>query len=186
MIMKSYKKIINMGMVLLLPVLVVACSDGGTQSQTNMNSADPVVTTSSKPTVALSSEQVNAVVGDVFSVDIAMSNFPTSEGGGVTVKFDASMLNVTDVTINKGSWNFVNKVGSIDNSTGVISDILFSSYQGVTGDSQIATITFSAVASGSSQVTLEGSSINPFSSNGAVITVNYTAADILITALSTK
>ena len=184
--MKSCKKIINMGMVLLLPVLIVACSDDGTQSQSNINDPDSVVTTSSKPTVALSSEQVNAVVGDVFTVDIAMSNFPTSEGGGVTVNFDASMLNVTDVTINKGSWNFVNKVGSIDNNTGVISDILFSSYQGVAGDSQIATITFSAIASGNSQVVLQGSSINPFSSNGSVITANYTATNILITTIATN
>ena len=182
--MKSCEKIINIGMALLLPVLVVACSGG--DSQSNTSGADSVITTSSKPTVALGSEQLNAVVGDIFTVDIAMNNFPTSEGGGVTVKFDASMLNVSDVTINEGSWNFVNKVGSIDNNTGVISDILFSSYQGVAGDSQIATITFSAIASGSSQIVLQGSSVNPFSSNGSVITANYTATNVLITTTATN
>jgi len=150
--MESYKTKIKVCTILLSSILAASCGDSAEmQSQNNQNNTNPVVS-KSKPTVAFTSEQVDATVGDVFTLDIAMSNFPVSEGGGVSVQFDASMLNVSDVTINSGSWNFVNKVGSIDNNTGVISDILFSSYNGVTGDSQIATITFNAIGSGSSQI----------------------------------
>ena len=166
--------------MLLTPLLAVSCDNAvETGTQTGATNPDPVVT-SSKPTVALSTEQVNASVGDVFTVDIAMSNFPVSEGGGVTVKFDATMLNASDVSINTGSWNFVNQVGNIDNNAGVISDILFSSYQGVDGDSLIATITFSAIASGSSQIMLEGSAINPFASNGDKIAASFTSTNVVI------
>lgn len=174
--MKSYKTKIEVCVLILMPLLAVSCGGSGTQG--GSNNTDPVV--SSKPTVALTAEQVNAVVGDTFTVDIATSNFPTSEGGGVTVQFDAATLNVSDVSINAGSWNFVNKVGSIDNNTGVISDILFSSFKGVTGDSQIATITFNAIASGDSQIVLGNSPINPFSSDGGVIAVSFIHSNVQI------
>ena len=171
--MKSYKTKIYA--VLLSSIFIASC---GGSADTPSQNAD----ISSKPTVALTTEQVNVVVGDVFTVDIAMSNFPVSEGGGVSVRFDATMLNASDVTINSVSWDFVNKVSSIDNATGVISDILFSSYNGVTGDSPIATITFNAVASGSSQIILESSSINPFSSDGSMVTTNFVSSNVQIAA----
>lgn len=177
--MKSCNTKIKLCALLLTPLMIVSCDSAvETGSQTDATNPDPVVT-SSKPTVALSTEQVNANVGDVFTVDITMKNFPVSEGGGVTIKFDASMLNASDVSISTG-WNFVNKVGNIDNNAGVISDILFSSYQGVDGDNLIATITFSAIASGSSQIMLEGSAINPFASNGDKIAASFTNTNVVI------
>ena len=178
--MKLYKTKIKLSVILLASMSAVSCNES-TETQSNLNNTNPVVTLS-KPTVALTTEQVNAVVGEVFTVDISMSDFPVSEGGGVSVQFDASTLNVSDVTINSSNWDFVNKVGNIDNNTGLISDILFSSYNGVSGDSQIATITFNATASGSSQIVLENSSINPFSSNGNIIVTNFTHSNVQIAA----
>ena len=181
--MKFNNTKIKTGVVLLASLLIVSCGDSTeTSSQKGSNNSDPVVTYS-KPTVAFTSQQVNASVGETFTLDISMSNFPVSEGGGVSVKFDASMLNVSDVSINASNLNFVNKVGSIDNNVGVISDILFSSYKGVSGDSQIATITFNAIGSGSSQVILQSSSVNPFSSDGKVVVTDFIYSNVQIAAV---
>lgn len=169
--------------IMLSSILLASCTDAtDNQSQNNATIQDSIVTKSSGPTVALSSKNVNAAIGDTFALDINMSNFPTSEGGGVTVQFDASMLNVTDVSINANAWDFVNKIESIDNDSGLISNILFSSFTGVSEDNVIATITFSAISTGNSQISLEASSINPFSSNGEKVAASFVDTNIEITA----
>ena len=178
--MNLYETKINAIVILLSSILVASCDESAdTQSLNTTN--DPVIIASSKPTVALTSEQVNATVGETFTLDITMSNFPTSEGGGVTVKFDPSILNVSNVTISSEVWNFVNRAGEIDNNAGVISDILFSSFNGISEDSNVATITFSAISSGNSQISLETSSINPFSSNGSEIAANFVHTNVQVT-----
>ena len=176
MIMKSYARRIKIAAAILASMLVVACSESS-DTQNNSNG----ITTSSRPTVALTAEQVNAVVGESFTLDVSMSDFPTSEGGGVSVQFDASMLNVTDVTINSATWDFVNQVGNIDNNAGLVSDILFSSFNGVSGDSNIVTITFYAISSGSSQIALTSSEINPFSSGGNKVGATFISTKVQIT-----
>lgn len=180
--MNLYETKVNVFAILLSSMLVVSCGDTTeTQSQ---NGSDPVVTKVSGPAVALSSGQVNVSTGEAFTLDITMSDFPTSEGGGVTIQFDSMMLNVSNVTINSESWDFVNKVGGIDNNSGVVSDILFSSYKGVSGDTTIATVSFNAIASGSSQINLVDSMINPFSSNGSKIAVSFIPTNVQITAVA--
>ena len=179
--MNLYETKIKVCVVLLASILVSSCGESDTQSVNMINDSDPVVA-SSKPTVALTSEQVNVTVGETFTLDITMSDFPTSEGGGVTIQFDPSILYVSNVTINSEVWNFVNRVGEIDNNAGVISDILFSSFSGISEDSSVATITFNAIGSGNSQISLETSSINPFSSNGSEIAANFVQTNVQVTA----
>lgn len=182
--MNSYKTIINTCAILLSSVLVVSCSDSAdTQSQNTLDS-DPVIVGLSGPTVALSSKEFSAEVGETVTLDITMSDFPTSEGGGVTVHFDPSMLNVSNVAINAETWTFVNKIGEIDNNSGVVSDILFSSFQGVSSDCVVASIAFTAINSGNSEITLQSSLVNPFSSNGAKITANFIDTNVKIVATS--
>lgn len=181
--MNLYETKIKACVILLSSLLVVSCGESDTQSVNTSNDSDPVVA-SSKPTVALTSDQVNTTVGETFTLDITMSNFPTSEGGGVTVQFDPSIINVSNVTINSEIWNFVNKAGEIDNNAGVISDILFSSFNGISEDGNVATITFSAISSGNSQISLETSSINPFSSNGSEIGANFVHTNVQVSATS--
>lgn len=182
--MNSYKTIIKACTLLLLSALAISCSDSAdTQAQNTLDS-DPVIVGLSGPTVALSSKEVSAEVGDTFTLDITMSDFPVSEGGGVTVRFDANMLTVSGVVINSEVWNFKSRDGVIDNISGVVPDILFSNYDGVSGDSNVATITFQATNSGSSKINLEGSLINPFASNGEKIAANFIGSDVQIIATS--
>ena len=176
--MNLYKSKIKVSVLLLSSILLLSCSESDTQS---LNS-DSGTTLSSRPTVSLTSEQVSADVGDVFTLDITMSHFPTSEGGGVTVHFNPDMLNVSNVVINSEVWNFVNKAGTIDNNAGTVSDILFSSFSGISEDSSVATMTFNAISGGNSQISMTTSAINPFSSNGSEIATNFVQTNVQITA----
>jgi len=130
------------------------------------------------PDVAFDQSKIKLRAGDTFVLNVRMSDFPLSEGGGITLRFDPSVVQVSEVTIDSGVWDFVNEPGSIDNAGGSVADILFSSYKGVAGDARIATITFTAIHSGKSKVTIEESSFNPFSSDGNRVTVNFNKIDV--------
>ena len=125
------------------------------------------------PGVSFSESKVKVRAGTTYVLDIMMSDFPVSEGGGVILRFDPSVIQVSGVTIDTQFWDFVNEPGSIDNTGGSVADVLFSSYKGVSGDARIATITFTAIKAGKSEIAIEESAINPFSSNGNRVTVNF-------------
>lgn len=125
------------------------------------------------PAVIFNETAIKQHVNDTFILDILITDFPVSEGGGVTLHFDASMVNVSDVTIDSSVWGFVNKSGDIDNQKGTVTNIIFSSYKGVSGEGKIASVTFKAIKKGKSLIRIEESSINPFSGDGEIISVNF-------------
>jgi hypothetical protein len=120
------------------------------------------------PAVGFTTGQLEVEAGDVFSLDVRLENFPLSEGGGITVRFNQDVVRVIDVVIDS-AWNFAASDGDIDNPSGVISDILVSSYQGVEGEAAVATIRMQAIAPGSSNIILSESQINPFAAQGAKV-----------------
>jgi hypothetical protein len=87
-------------------------------------------------------------------------------------------VKVTGVTVNSGVWSFVARDGLVDNSTGTVTDILFSSYRGVSGSAAIATVGFEAVKRGKSRMRLEPSAVSPFGGDGTVIPVRYEGAAV--------
>lgn len=133
--------------------------------------ADEVET--AEPSVSFSAEKVKTTVGSEFSLDVVMADFPVTEGGGVSVQFDPSVLEVANVSINSDEWRFVNRTGDIDNADGIVSEILFSSYQGVTGNATIATIQFKAIGKGKAKIKLQEAESNPFASAGEKIDVSF-------------
>ena len=130
--------------------------------------------------VSFSEDVVKSRTGQTFTLDVLMSGFPTSEGGGLILSFDSTRLQVSNVTVDSNVWQFMNKDGDTDNAKGTVTGILFSSYQGVTGDAKIATIEFQAIDKGKSTITLEESASNPFASDGQSINVTFTPAKILL------
>ena len=130
--------------------------------------------------VSFSEDAVKSRTGNTFTLDVLMTDFPTTEGGGLVLYFDPALLQVTGVTVDSSVWTFVNKDGDIDNAGGVVSSILFSSYRGITGDAKIATIEFQATHKGKGNITLEESSDNPFASYGQNINVTFTPAKVRI------
>lgn len=130
--------------------------------------------------VSFSESSVKSSAGNTFTLDVLMSDFPATEGGGLILHFDPALLQVANVTVDSTVWKFVNKNGDIDNTGGTVSGILFSSYQGVTGSAKIATIEFQATHKGKGDITLEESANNPFASNGQNINVTFTPTKIRI------
>jgi len=130
--------------------------------------------------VSFSEEKVKTTVGSEFSLDVVMADFPTTEGGGVSLQFDPSVLEVTGVSINSDEWRFVNKTGDIDNADGVVSEVLFSSYQGVTGDATIATIQFKAIGKGRAKIKLTEAESNPFASAGEKMEVMFESTKVKV------
>jgi len=130
--------------------------------------------------VFFSEKKIKSHVGERFSLDVLMSDFPTTEGGGLVLRFNPRVVRVTNVSVDDGVWSFVNKNGDIDNDKGKVSDILFSNFRGVTGDAKIATIEFEAIHKGKSRIRLKESASNPFAGGGENITVEFKSAKIRI------
>lgn len=130
--------------------------------------------------VSLSQASIRANIGDKVSVKVQMSGFPTTEGGGIDVHFDPAVARVNSVVVDGVAWTFVNSNGAIDNGQGVVSGVLFSNYQGVSGSANIATIEFEFVGKGRSQITLSESASNPFASNGGKVAVTFNPTDVRV------
>ena len=129
--------------------------------------------------VAFSTNSVSVADGANFSLDVKANLLAVSEGGGISLRYDPSILEVVTVNMNGSVWNFVARNGQINNSEGFVSDILFSSYSGVSGETVIATIEFKSINKGSSSIVIEESSVNPFASNGELMTVVFESANVV-------
>jgi hypothetical protein len=102
------------------------------------------------------------------------------DGGGLNIAFDPSIVHVTGVAIDTGTWDFFTSVGAIDNTLGTVSDILFNALQNVTGDFAVATIQFQAVGVGASPLVLTESAANPFASGGDPLAVTFVNGSVRV------
>jgi len=189
--MFNISNIYRISIVLFVSVLVVSCKQqpAGNVAGDNTETVDTtsvvetdIPATARIPAVTLSETSIQITKGDTVSIDVVMKGFPLTEGGGVTVRYNPGLLQANEVTVNTDSWSFVNRSGVIDNTAGVISNILVSSYKGVSGDDIIATIEFTAINSGNSEIELELSTENPFSADGSEIVVQFDKSDITVLA----
>ena len=126
----------------------------------------PVLVLATEPTVGFSPSRLTTSVGDTVTVDVIMQNFPISEGGGITIRFNPAVVQVIRTEVDMDTWSYVGSAGIIDNEGGTVSNILFSSFTGVSDTALIATVQFEAVKSGNAKLRIEASSLNPFSSAG--------------------
>lgn len=141
-------------------------------------------------------------LNDVFDISIA-ANYggpATLAGGSLSVSFDPAVLQVVSVTVNPAISDIGSASGTIDNVAGTIDTIGFSSFFGVSGSFEIATISLQAVGLGSSNVVLSdpmdpvftwtnfdfgagpfGDAVDPNFSNAAVAVVPVPPALLLFT-----
>ena len=124
------------------------------------------------PTVNLSLSNDAYNVGDTVTVDVVMTDFPRTHGGGINLSYDPKVVNVQNVSID-GTWSFVNKAGAIDNSAGQVTDIIFTSITGEEGDAlPVAKITMQVVGAGDPNIIASEASTNPFvDTNGRISVV---------------
>jgi len=116
-------------------------------------------------------------IGSSFAVQVSGNSFTDNVvGGGFNLGFNPAVLSLSSVAINTGVWEFVSSNGSTNNNNGTLSDVFFNSIRATlpTGSFDIATLTFSAKAAGSSLLTLSGSPDFPFANDLAdVINVGF-------------
>ena len=171
--MKIYNK--NLCVFAMSSFLLMACDQAADNQSADVSVPQVAVATVSElgATVALSNDNISVYKGDTFTLDIVMDEFKTSEGGGVTLRFDADLVQVVNVTVDSSVWQFKNKDGFVNNAEGTVSDILFSSYQGVEGSAKVATVEFKSIERGVSAITLEESAANAFASGGEKVAVVF-------------
>ena len=128
--------------------------------------------------VSLSESNIKSKVGSVVSVDLVMSDFTMTEGGGIDIHYDSALVQINSVVVDGATWTFVSRDGDINNTDGAVSDILFSSYQGVSGNAKIATIELEFVGKGRGDINLSEAASNPFASNGEQLAVTFSSTKI--------
>ncbi|MEE8058751.1 MAG: cohesin domain-containing protein [Pseudomonadales bacterium] len=132
-----------------------------------------------EPTVSLTLDKNRVNVGATVTGHLSLLDFPTTQGGGIKLRFNADVLEVTDIVFDS-AWSFAAQTGNIDNDKGVIKDIIFAAFPGWGGDVAVATITFKAVRKGKSRIRLKKSALNPFASEGSAIDVSFKKTKIIV------
>lgn len=126
-------------------------------------------------------------VNDVFTIDVIGTGFASNvDGGGVNFSFDANVLNVTSISINGSVWDFgagFNSTGAVNNVAGTVDGIYVNAWSAVTGDFSVASVTFQAIGSGASTLSLSEFALNPWASGGSLINPAYTDASVIVSAV---
>ncbi len=128
---------------------------------------------------------VNA--GEAIVIDVSGAGFTDKVvGGGLSLSFNPAVLSLQSVSIDTVTWEFVSSGGLIDNASGTLSDVYFNSFKPVlpTGDFNVARLTFTAKADGTSPITLSASGGFPFANDQVeLIDVNYLNASVQVGAV---
>lgn len=119
----------------------------------------------------------NVQPGDNFAVQVRGAGFTDNVvGGGFNFSFNPMVVNLSSVVVNTTVWEFVSSSGTMNNATGTLVDVFFNSNRLVlpTGNFEVATLNFTAMALGSSALTLAASPSFPFANdNIEIINVSF-------------
>ncbi|MEY4428576.1 MAG: hypothetical protein RLZZ182_1265 [Pseudomonadota bacterium] len=93
-----------------------------------------------------------------FSLTVSGKDFDTAiVGGGFNLSFDPTILRLDSMTI-PSSWEFFRSTGLLDAASGTVTDVSFNTFTAPkAGTFEAATLFFTAVGTGTSQVTLSAS-----------------------------
>lgn len=191
--MLHYKKydflsILKSSITLIAFLIITGCSDTSTENITPasfepVDNALPDVikeeVTVSPPVepvdvkVLILLQELNVSVGDIVTADIIQESLSVLEGGGVNLQYDPQSIEVQEVKVDANVWTFGHHNGVIDNSSGVVTDIVFASYNGVQGENNIATITIKVFTNEMSEIKMTESSLNPFASKGRKVSADF-------------
>jgi len=132
--------------------------------------------------VVLAPVTTTVVPGANFAVQVRGVGFTDNVvGGGFNLSFNPFVVNLSSVVINTAVWEFVSSGGTINNTNGTLVDVYFNSNRLVlpTGNFDIATLNFTAMAQGVSALTLAASPDFPFANdNVEIINVSFGSASV--------
>jgi hypothetical protein len=121
-------------------------------------------------------------VNDSFDLKLVGRGFSdVVDGGGISFTFDPSIASVTGVgPLFDPVWDFFTSLPTIDNTTGIVSDIIFNTLQNVTGDFDIVTVHFHALSPGLTSLILGESTLNPFAGGGDLLPVDFNNGSVQV------
>lgn len=112
-------------------------------------------------------------IGTTFTIDIVGKDFPNIiYGGGYDVSFDATVLRLDSVKV-PAFWELGGGADPIDNVAGSVTGVNFNTLAGKQGGFTTATLTFTAVAAGTSAITLSASPSWPFADDNGEVAVAF-------------
>ncbi|MDO9006364.1 MAG: PEP-CTERM sorting domain-containing protein [Aquabacterium sp.] len=129
-------------------------------------------------TVSVSPSLTNVNIGESFTVDLLATGFPDKIfGGGYNISFDASKLQLDDISF-PSNWEFLVSKGTA--AGGTVSDVFFNTFSApIAGDFLTSTLKFTAIGGGMSSITLSESVSFPFGDEfGNAVTVSYVGGSV--------
>lgn len=133
-------------------------------------------------TMSISPPNSEVWIGTIFNLEVKGTDFlETIVGGGFDLAYNGAALELLSVTI-KPSWEFVPSGGIIDNAAGSLTDASFNSFTTPrSGDFDVATLSFRAIAGGLWNVALAPSAVFVFSDTSAnAVTPLFGSAEVLV------
>lgn len=134
-------------------------------------------------TMSVSSDITNVKIGDSFTLDLLATGFPDKiVGGGYNFSFDASILQLDDITF-PASWEFLTSKGT--QAGGTVTDVFFNTFAApIAGDFLTSTLKFTAIGAGTSAITLSESVPFPFGNVlEEAVTVTYVGGVVNVAAV---
>jgi hypothetical protein len=136
-------------------------------------------------TVSVIAPHTDVNLGDSFSLDLQATGFPDKIfGGGYNLAYDPSILKLDDIVI-PASWEFAVSKGTANAAAGTVEDIFFNTFTSpIKGDFLTATLKFTAIGGGTSNVTLSESGAFPFGDEfGNAVAVKYVGGTVTVAAV---
>ena len=123
---------------------------------------------------------VDITVDSQFSLDIVAKNFPSTFGGSILINFDSTVVNVSDIAI-AAPWSGFTVTPSEELTAILLHAPIFSQWPA--GDFVFATLTFTAIAIGSSELVLSTYDPLPLSTvgNGGFTPIDFTVENASVT-----
>lgn len=177
----------KLSLIITMILITVACTESSTEKNTDsittdagQNPTDDTAglenTTPVEPLdviISFALQQTTTNLGDIVTAKIIQESHLITEGGGINLQYDPQAIEMQKVSVDTAVWSFDHRNGVIDNSSGVVSDIVFANYADVQGENVIATITMKVLTSDKIEIKMTESSLNPFASKGKKIRAGF-------------
>lgn len=124
-------------------------------------------------------------VGDTFAIDINGTGFLANlDGGGFNLNYDPAVVKVNSLVIDSTKWELAPSSGTKNDATGTITDVSFNTFvNNNLGNFHIADLSITALALGSSSLTLTESANFPFASGGNLVHPTLSSGIVNVTAV---
>jgi hypothetical protein len=136
-------------------------------------------------TVSITPPATTVAIGDFFNLSVAASGFSTPmDAGGISITWDPAILELGPSGYTRAA-GFIAPSGNGTASLGEVADIFMFADPAKSGAFNLGVIEFHALASGTSNVVVTESGINPFAGGGGALTVGFDNAVVTVEGAST-